>query len=267
MPFYLFKSATRSPSPSIKSAVRNCREQHSSLSPKSPFSSTLLLTCSQAVAQLSWAQTMSCGFTGMGYVGITEKLRHWHAALFQFLESDKIADGCQRQTTTQSLSFVLWGKSRLPHSNSDVAPFSQQMEKPHIFMQESRVALSLRSHAQVSDVKVVPDKEMPVFCDTELKKEWSTIYPTFLDGPVKQLHNICSLHSTCFEALRPGYQNTLIKQDSNIQQDATIRHKSIYIFFFLKKQDFILQMHLRSLFLYDLTTQPATTGGLWFSLQ
>lgn len=48
VPFYLFKSATWSPSPSIKSAVRNCREQHSSLSLKSPFSSTLLLSRSQA---------------------------------------------------------------------------------------------------------------------------------------------------------------------------------------------------------------------------
>lgn len=54
-PFYLFKSATWSPSFSIKSTLRNCREQELT-EPEIPFSSTLLLSCFQAQQVHNWAE-------------------------------------------------------------------------------------------------------------------------------------------------------------------------------------------------------------------
>lgn len=62
----------------------------------------------------------------MGHVGITEKPQNCHTALFQFLENDKITEGCQEKATTQQLSSVLRGKSQLPHNYSDTASFFQQ---------------------------------------------------------------------------------------------------------------------------------------------
>lgn len=62
----------------------------------------------------------------LGRVGITEKPQHCHTALLQLLKSDKITEGCQWKATTQQLGSVLWGKSQLPHNNSDTTLFFPQ---------------------------------------------------------------------------------------------------------------------------------------------
>lgn len=152
VPFYLPKSATWSPSSSIKSAGRNCREQHCSVSLKSPFSSLLsapLLPPSEPAAQLSRAAGGSPDHQRQ-FLRNGRCRCHWKGQLF--LSVWRVTKLLKVVSTKPERSFVLRGKSQLPHSNTATAPLPQQATKHLIFTQESRFAPSFTSHAQAGDV-------------------------------------------------------------------------------------------------------------------
>lgn len=187
-PFYLSTSATWSPSPSMSS----CRVQHSSPSTKCPCP---LLCCpcpAKAAAPPGPTQTERLRRNETCRYHCTAAPAH--TVLPQLWRAKTLLRVCPPQTTTRQLGLCCEEN----HSIHVAAPTLLRFPANG---KEAELRRSLRSQMR----RVVPDQETPACCGTELKKELNATHPTFLDGLVQQPHDICSLHSTCFEAFCPGY--------------------------------------------------------------